>query len=173
MLLMIFLSVIPPLPGKDVPTARLAMKQLLESQAVSSLADDSTVLKKVLSDYSQSASIAIVCVEWDQEGARYQVPPSSKTLGLGEMTSEDGDYIQIHTSGTGRIPARRSGRSRTVEAFHFVMSFNRFGTQGILVLPFWVDLNRRDPESPKIVSWGIIEERVAYVEKSEGSGGSG
>jgi len=91
-------------------------------------------------------------------------------LGLGEMSSEDGDYIQIYTSGTGRISVKQAGRSKMVEAFHLVMSFNRYETQGILLIPFWADLDRTNSESPKIKNWGVLEERVTYTEESEQDG---
>ena len=155
-----------------IPNARIPLTQLLNTKSLKTLRAESSSLQKILQDLENSALekpdqsyMSIVCQELNIDGSRVALPPELHIVGSGNRWTEDGQFVRIYESYTSTGSREIGGRKRNVNTFLLTIDYSWKGARGILLVPFWAELDRSNPKEPKMKNWGVDNNAVSHISK--------
>ena len=148
--------------AEEVPHASIPVESLLAKDAVQEAMKGAKNKEEIESFYDNTL-FTIYCTEWNENGARYQLPPEAGLVGARNMENDEGEFMTIYACYTLPKSIEVNGSKKYVHTFLTIISYDWDGETGAILIPFWAELNRRDPENPKILSWNIFEDKISCV----------
>ncbi len=158
-----------------VPSVSIPLGKLLDTKPLNEHRKSSPALDNLLGELDSSYSeepdktqMSIICREFlSDNGGRYPMPPEPHIVGQGNRWSEDGRFVRIYEAYTNTDSRLIDGRKQAVHTFLLTIDYHWHRGRGILLVPFWVVLDRTNPRTPTIKHWGVDAKKVSHIEQGE------
>ena len=147
-----------------VPSANMPFKLLLDNQSVDRHRQDSPTLNKIIEDLEQNQLIFSCQEVATKEGNRHLLYPSPIISNYSGMTYPDGRFIRIYNTSIGNGAVSVNDETKFASKFHLLIDYNMEG-RGILIMPYWVILDRFDTSKIKILDYGLNEELISHIKQ--------
>ncbi|GAA5496421.1 hypothetical protein Rhal01_02604 [Rubritalea halochordaticola] len=157
--------------AEPAPLVGIDLDKLLDTQVMKEHREQSATLDKLLSGSTgQKARMTIVCMESQtSEGSRHLQSPLPLLLGRGDEQHSNGDYVRVYESYLGTARRTVKGRKHQGYSFHLTLDYQWEGRKGILIVPFWVEMDRSQPSQPVLKRWLVDNEQVSFLEQDSKS----